>query len=100
MFKCKVESIKSLKPTVTEEGEVQVIKGSFVFDVSLAEAGMLNGQDVIILTEEEFNGRDLKMSDVFERLDTIGSSILKIAQIVKEIDESKPNVGSSQTESV
>ena len=98
-FKCKVESIKSLKPTVTEEGEVQVIKGSFIFDVNLADAGVLNGQDVYVIPVGEFKyAPDNTIGELCEKMDKSMAIQLAMSAIIKEM--SKPNVGLSSSESV
>ena len=100
-FKCKVESIKSLKPTITEEGEVQVIKGSFIFDVNLADAGVLNGQDVYVIPVEEFKyAPENTLEELFKGMDTIISTMIKMNTVIQDMADKKPKVGLSSSESV
>ena len=65
MFKVEVSTVKSLEKRVTDEGEVQPIKGTVVFNVPLEEAGTLNGKTCYIYTTEEhelaLGGKDVDM---------------------------------------
>ena len=106
MIEVTVWGIKNLKkvektdPSTGAKTTEKRCTGTVEFQALAEEVGMYEDKKVLLILKDKYNGQDLKMFDIFERLDTIGSSILKIAQIVKEINEAKPNVGLSSSESV
>ena len=87
MFKISIESIKSLQAKPTDDGMKQEIKGTVVFNVPLSEAGVLNGKEAYIVTEDELNGSPVDNQELRDKLDGMASLILKIASLIDKRNE-------------
>ena len=105
MFNISVESVKSLKPVVTDNGIQQDIKATVKFEVPLSQAGELNGRECVIMTKEEHENlkspTDHTLEELFNGLDKVNNIVLAMSAIIKEMTPEKHrNIGLSHTESV